>query len=61
MAHTEYSFAEKIYNILMDMDYLDYTSTEEEDIQSLIEDLELLQKHGNGALMYALEMLTENF
>lgn len=61
MAHTEYSFAEKIYNILMDMDYLDYADTREEDIQSLIDDLELLQMHGNGALMYVIEMLTEDF
>ena len=60
MADTK-NFAEKIYNALLDMDFLDYTTTEAEDIESLIDDLELLQKHGNGALMYALEMLIEEF
>ena len=60
MADTK-NFAEKIYNILIDMDFLDYTTTEAEDIENLIDDWELLQEHGNGALMYAIEMLTENY
>ena len=53
------TIAEQIYNALQDMDYLDYAETAEEDFQCLVNDLKLLQKHGNGALLYAIEMLTE--
>lgn len=51
--------AELIHNTLKDMDFFDYASTEEEDIQSLENDLALLQKHGNGALLQVIEMLTD--
>lgn len=53
------TIAEQIYNALQDMDYLDYAETAEEDFKCLVNDLKLLQEHGNGALLYAIEMLTE--
>lgn len=53
------TIAKQIYNALQDMDYLDYAETAEEDFQCLVNDLVLLQEHGNGALLYAIEMLTE--
>ena len=60
MADTEIlTIAEQIYNALQDMDYLDYAENAEEDFRCLVSDLALLHEHGNGALLYAIEMLTE--
>lgn len=52
--------AEQIYNALQDMDYPDYAETAEKDFKCLVNDLKLLHEHGNGALLYAIEMLIEN-
>lgn len=52
--------ASDIYNILQDLDFLDYAETAETDLQALQNDLELLQKSGNGALLTAIKLLLEN-
>lgn len=54
------ALANEIHNILLDMDYVDYEETQAEELQGLMEDLELLQKHGNGTLLNAIKMLLEN-
>lgn len=54
------AFANEIYNNLFDMDYADYGETQTKDLQDLLEDLELLEKHGNGTLLNAIKMLVEN-
>lgn len=46
-----------LYTALQDMDYMDYADTLEDDLKALEDDLELLQKQGNGALLNALKML----
>jgi hypothetical protein len=51
--------AEKIYNNSLDMDFMDYEDTKEEDIRCLINDLELLKQSGNGALLKAIEIFME--
>ena len=53
------ALADKIYNSLLDMDFMDYAETEETDLKNLEEDLELLQKQGNGTLLEAIKMLLE--
>jgi hypothetical protein len=52
--------ANKIYNVILDMDFADYEETTEKDLQNLENDLELLKKHGSGILLNAIEMLLEN-
>lgn len=52
--------ANEVYNKLLDMDFADYEETQTEDLKALTEDLELLQKQGNGALLNAIKMLVEN-
>lgn len=54
------ALAEEIYNKLMDMDFADYEETQEEEQRALMEDLELLQKQGNGTLLNAIKMLVED-
>ena len=54
------ALADKLYNKLLDMDFADYTETQTEDLKALTEDLKLLQKQGNGALLNAIKMLVEN-
>ena len=51
--------ANAIYNNLQDLDYLDYADTSEKDLQSLTNDLELLQKNGSGALLEIIKILLE--
>lgn len=50
----------ELYNNLLDMDLADYEETQAEDLKALAEDLELLQKHGNGVLLNVIKMLVEN-
>lgn len=54
------ALANDLYNTLLDMDYADYDETQTEDLKNLLEDLELLEKHGNGTLLNAIKMLVEN-
>lgn len=54
------TLANEVYNKLLDMDFADYEETQTEDLKALTEDLELLQKQGNGALLNAIKMLVEN-
>lgn len=54
------ALANEIYSKLVDMDYVDYEETQAEEQQSLLEDLELLEKHGNGTLLNAIKMLVED-
>lgn len=51
--------ANTIYNNLLDMDYMDYQEITEKDLNNLLQDLELLEKQGNGALLSAIKMLME--
>ena len=53
------ALVEKIYNNLMDMDFRDYEETKEADMKNLLDDLELLEQHGNGALLNAIKMMME--
>lgn len=52
--------ANEIYNKLLDMDFADYEEMQTEETQNLLEDLELLEKHGNGTLLNVIKMLVEN-
>lgn len=54
------ALANEIYNHLLDMDNADYNETQTEDLKGLLEDLELLEKHGNGTLLNVIKMLVEN-
>lgn len=51
--------ANYIYDSLLDMDFMDYEDLKEKDLKSLMEDLVLLEKHGNGALLNALQTIVE--
>ena len=52
--------ANKIFDSLVDMDFMDYAEHLEKDLKDLMNDLILLEKHGNGALLSALQMIVEN-
>ena len=49
----------KIFDNLIDMDFMDYAEHFEKDLKDLMDDLVLLEKQGNGALLNALQMLVE--
>lgn len=49
----------EICNTLLDMDYADYEETQAEELKGLMEDLELLEKKGNGTLLSVIKMLVE--
>ena len=49
----------KIFDNLIDMDFMDYADTLEKDLKDLMDDLVLLEKQGNGALLNALQMMLE--
>lgn len=49
----------EIYDTLLDMDYADYEEAQAEELQDLVEDLELLEKQGNGTLLAVIKMLVE--
>lgn len=51
--------ANELYNILSDMDNADYNEAQETDMENLLNDLELLNEHGNGALLNAIKALVE--
>lgn len=53
------ALANELYNILSDMDNADYMEEQEMDMENLLNDLELLNKQGNGALLNAIQMLIE--
>lgn len=43
--------ANKIFDSLVDMDFRDYAEHLEKDLKDLMNDLILLEKHGNGAFI----------
>ena len=51
------ALANELYNSLLDMDFMDYEEANEMDLENLTDDLELLYKMGNGALLNAIQML----
>jgi hypothetical protein len=53
------NLANEIFNTLQDLDFLDYAETNEKDLKDLTNDLELLKKSGNGALLNAIKNLIE--
>lgn len=52
--------ASKIYDVLLDMDFEEYADNQDEGLQKLTNDLQLLEKSGNGALLNAIKMMMEN-
>lgn len=52
--------ANEIYEKVLDMDFMDYEENREENLNLLMEDLELLEKQGNGTLLEAIKMLVED-
>ena len=50
----------KIFDNLIDMDFMDYAEHIEKDLKDLMDDLVLLEKQGNGALLNAIQMMLEN-
>lgn len=55
------ALANELYNILSDMDNADYNEVFEMDMENLLNDLELLNKQGSGALLNAIQMMMEEF
>lgn len=53
------NLANEIYESTLDMDFIDYLDTKEEEIKCLIQDLKLLEEQGNGTLLIAIKMLVE--
>ena len=53
------NLANVITNKLLDMDFMDYADTMENDMENLLEDLQLLEEQGNGVLLNAIKMLLE--
>lgn len=49
----------EIFDKLLDMDFMDYEELKEKDLKALMNDLLLLEKQGNGALLNALKILME--
>lgn len=49
-----------IYENLLDLDFMDYADATEKDLNNLLQDLELLEKQGNGSLLNAIKTLVEN-
>ena len=49
--------AMEIMENLIDMDFMDYEETIENDMENLVKDLEILEKYGNGSLVNAIKML----
>ena len=44
---------------LLDMDFMDYADTMENDMEDLLKDLQLLEQQGNGSLLNVIKMLVE--
>ena len=44
---------------LSDMDFMDYAELREKEMENLLQDLQLLEKQGNGSLLNAIKMLVE--
>ena len=44
---------------LLDMDFMDYADSMEDDVENLLKDLQLLENQGNGTLLNAIKMLVE--
>ena len=49
--------AMEIMEEFIDMDFMDYEDTIENDMENLIKDLEILEKYGNGSLVNAIKQL----
>ena len=53
------ALANELYNILSDMDNMDYMEEQEMDMENLLNDLELLKQQGNGTLLNVIQMIME--
>lgn len=51
--------ANEIYECFVDMDFMDYLDTKEQDLEELQQGLELLEKQGNKTLINAIKGLVE--
>ena len=49
----------KIFDSLLDMDFMDYAEHIEKDLKDLMDDLILLEKQGNGTLLNAIQMMID--
>lgn len=49
--------AMEIMEEFVDMDFMDYEDTIEDDMENLVNDLEILEKYGNGSLVNAIKQL----
>ena len=49
--------AMEIMEEFIDMDFMDYEDTIENDMENLVNDLEILEKYGNGSLVNAIKQL----
>ena len=49
--------AMEIMEEFIDMDFMDYEDTIENDMENLVKDLENLEKYGNGSLVNAIKQL----
>lgn len=49
--------AMEIMEEFIDMDFMDYEDTIENDMENLVKDLEILEKYGNGSLVNAIKQL----
>ena len=48
-----------LYDNMKDLDFMDYADELEKDIDNLLQDLELLEKQGNGSLLNAIKTIVE--
>lgn len=53
------ALANELYNILSDMDNMDYMEEQEIDMENLLNDLELLKQQGNGTLLNVIQIMME--
>ena len=53
------ALADGLYNMLLDMDSMDYQELNEVELENLSDDLELLKEMGNGTLLNVIQMLVE--
>ena len=53
------NLANEIYECFVDMDFMDYLDTKEQDLEELQQGLELLEKQGNETLINAIKGLVE--
>lgn len=50
----------EMYNYLLDMDFIDYNETAENELENLTNDLKLLKESGSGTLLNVIYMIMED-